>query len=297
MLHSIICKDIALGICLLAIAGGILGFSEYRYHGLKQELSGTKQELAITTSGLQQKITELETTIANENKNLANKLGVEQDKNNSLSSAFSEIKSTVGTLEKLSKTDSELLKKYSKVYFLNEHYIPTALSKIDPKYLYDKNKALEIHLNVYPYLLQLIDAAGTDGKILQVISAYRSFGMQSQLKSAYAITYGAGTANQFSADQGYSEHQLGTTLDFTTREIGSTFSGFDKTPEYAWLIANAYKYGFVISYPDNNSYYKFEPWHWRFVGTALAKRLHDDNKYFYDMDQRDIDSYLVNIFD
>ena len=40
-----------------------------------------------------------------------------------------------------------------------------------------------------------------------------------------------------------------------------------------------------------------EPWHWRFVGVALATRLHNENKSFYDLTQREIDAYLVSIFD
>jgi D-alanyl-D-alanine carboxypeptidase len=86
------------------------------------------------------------------------------------------------------------------------------------------------------------------------------------LKSQYRVTYGAGTANSFSADQGYSEHQLGTTVDFTTPKVGGTLTGFDKTDSYKWLQNNAYKYGFILSYPSSNGYYIFEPWHWRFVG-------------------------------
>ncbi|MEK7495870.1 MAG: D-alanyl-D-alanine carboxypeptidase family protein, partial [Patescibacteria group bacterium] len=73
-----------------------------------------------------------------------------------------------------------------------------------------------------------------------------------------------------------------------------------KTPLQAarlWLTENAYKYGFILSYPKQNTYYRFEPWHWRFVGVALATKLHDGNKYFYDLSQREIDQYLVSIFD
>jgi hypothetical protein len=119
---------------------------------------------------------------------------------------------------------------------------------------------------------------------------------QASLKSAYTTSYGSG-ANKFSADQGYSEHQLGTTLDFNTTKRSSVLSGFDKTPEYKWLTENAYKYGFVISYPKENKYYIYEPWHWRFVGISLATRIHDDNTYLYALDQRDIDTYLINLFD
>jgi zinc D-Ala-D-Ala carboxypeptidase len=206
------------------------------------------------------------------------------------------ISSTVGVLEKLSKTDPELLQKYSKVYFLNENYTPAKLTEIDTKFLYLKETPLQIHSDVWPHLKQLLDKAESDGIDLKIISAYRSFATQAILKSGYKVYYGTG-ANTFSADQGYSEHQLGTTIDFTTKSVGSSFSGFDKTPAYAWLTSNAYKYGFILSYPKNNTYYIFEPWHFRYVGVMLATQLHDQNLHFYDLDQRVIDQYLVNIFD
>ena len=110
------------------------------------------------------------------------------------------------------------------------------------------------------------------------------------------MTYGSG-ANAFSADQGYSEHQLGTTIDFTTDAIGSSFSGFEDTASFEWLMENAHRYGFILSYPDNNAYYQYEPWHWRFVGVDLARDLHRDEKGFYDLDQREIDTYLIKLFD
>ena len=86
-------------------------------------------------------------------------------------------------------------------------------------------------------------------------------------------------------------------MDFTTQVTGSNFVGFDKTDAYKWLLANAYKYGFVISYPKQNTYYSFEPWHWRFVGVALSARLQNENLNFYFLDQREIDQNLVNLFD
>ena len=54
---------------------------------------------------------------------------------------ISNIGNTVGTLEKLAATDEELLKKYSKIYFLNENYRPAKLATIDQKYLYNKDEA------------------------------------------------------------------------------------------------------------------------------------------------------------
>ena len=82
-----------------------------------------------------------------------------------------------------------------------------------------------------------------------------------------------------------------------TTGLGGAFAGFDRTGAYQWLLANAYKYGFVLSYPANNPYYIYEPWHWRYVGVKLSTALHDQNKNFYDLDQREIDQYLADIFD
>jgi D-alanyl-D-alanine carboxypeptidase len=207
-----------------------------------------------------------------------------------------EITSTVGTLDKLSKTDKELLEKYSKVYFLNEHYVPNSLTNIPPDYIYEKGKEMKIHTQVFPFLQAMIVAAKNEKIDLKIISAYRSFGEQGALKTGYTLSYGTG-ANSFSADQGYSEHQLGTTVDFTTSEIGANFNKFKTTDGYKWLQDNAYKYGFILSYPEGNGYYQFEPWHWRFVGKKLAEMLHIEGLHFYDLSQNKIDAYLINIFD
>jgi D-alanyl-D-alanine carboxypeptidase len=183
------------------------------------------------------------------------------------------------------------------VYFLNEHYIPPKLEEIPEEYTYHTDGDPEfIHAQVYPFFKDMLDDALEDGVKLWVISAFRSFDEQRALKGAYTVTYGNG-ANTFSADQGYSEHQLGTTLDFTTENLGGGLTNFETTDAYVWLIENAHKYGFTLSYPKDNAYYVFEPWHWRFVGTELARDLHDDAQFFYDKDQREIDEYLVSLFD
>ena len=208
-----------------------------------------------------------------------------------------QLSGTLGDIEKLSKIDEELLQKYSKVAFLNEHYKPVQLTEIPEEYTYSSHKTLQVHSGIYPYLLDMFNAAQDDGIDLYGFSAFRSFNEQGALKGQYTLLYGAGTANQFSADQGYSEHQLGTTLDFMTKGIGGTLSGFDSTEAYSWMQENAYKYGFTLSYPKNNEFYIFEPWHWRFVGVKLAKHLHKTDQEFYEMDQRDIDTYLISLFD
>lgn len=211
-----------------------------------------------------------------------------------LNEAVASVSQTATYLTKLKDTDEELLAKYSKVYFLNEHYVPRQLAPIDS--VFTNNKSLQFHGQAITFLHALLQRAQAEGLSLVVSSAYRSFDYQSQLKGRYTQTYGSG-ANTFSADQGYSEHQLGTALDFSTQGLGGSLSGFDTTPQYTWLLQNAHTFGFTLSYPQGNAYYVFEPWHWRFVGVALATYLHNHNLHFYDMPQRDIDEYRASIFD
>lgn len=220
----------------------------------------------------------------------------EKKKNDNFEDQIKDISGTVSDLDKLSKTDEELLQKYSKVYFLNEHYIPEKIVEIDKPYLYNETLTKTVHGKVEPYLKDMFDDALADGVKIWVVSSYRSFYEQASLKGSYTVTYGSG-ANTFSADQGYSEHQLGTTLDFTTEGLGGGLNGFEGTAAFTWLQENAHKYGFTLSYPKNNAYYVYEPWHWRFVGEDLAEDLHEKGQFFYDWDQREIDKYLIKIFD
>lgn len=273
-----------------ALAGGAF----YGYHTLETRIHKLDTQLASTTALLESAIAEATNTFSSalqeESRNLKEQLGDFEEQ-------VEDVSDTVGTLEKLSKTDPELLAKYSKVFFLSENYAPARLVEIPPEYEYFEERTMQVIPEVLPFLTRMLDRAKKDGITLYVYSAYRSFDTQGALKGQYTVTYGAGTANQFSADQGYSEHQLGTTVDFITTGIGGSLDSFGRTEAFAWLQENAYRYGFVLSYPAGNKYYVYEPWHWRFVGKDLARDLKDDGKNFYDLDQRAIDTYLISIFD
>ncbi len=254
----------------------------------EKELAGKEKLIVELASRLEMTSEELRETV--------DRLNGEKERNDEMEDEVRELAGTVSDLDKLSKTDKELLQKYSKVYFLNEHYIPQSLKEIDNEWKYDEAKANQLHSKVMPFFERMLEDAKEDGVELWVTSAYRSFDYQSQLKGSYTVTYGSG-ANAFSADQGFSEHQLGTTVDFTARGLNGGLTGFQTTPAYQWLLENAHKYGFTLSYPEGNAYYVFEPWHWRFVGEELAGDLKRENAHFYDWEQRKIDQYLLHIFD
>ncbi len=282
----------SISITLLAIALASTSFAGATlYQKTKKaevEIEKINQELNIAHEGL--------ASLEKSNNDLSEELNQEKNKNNELSSKNSKLDEENEELEKLAKMDKQLLGKYSKVFFLNEHYTPKSLEEIENEFKFDQSETVEILSKVEPFLSDLLEEALDDGVTILIASGYRSFAEQTSLKGSDKFPYGAGTANQFSADQGYSEHQLGTTVDFIVAG-GSLSASFDQTQAFKWLSENAYKYGFVLSYPKGNTYYSYEPWHWRFVGQDLARYLHKKNLHFYDMDQRDIDKYLLEMFD
>uniref|UniRef100_UPI004027E718 D-alanyl-D-alanine carboxypeptidase family protein n=1 Tax=Butyribacter sp. TaxID=2822465 RepID=UPI004027E718 len=113
---------------------------------------------------------------------------------------------------------------------------------------------------------------------LKGVSAYRSYSRQKEIYNRNVSTKGKKKANQVSAFPGSSEHQTGLTIDVSADSIGCALEqSFGKTIEGKWLASNCYKYGFTIRYPkekEDITGYSYEPWHIRYVGKNLAKRLY-----------------------
>ena len=85
---------------------------------------------------------------------------------------------------------------------------------------------------------------------------------------------------RFVAPPGHSQHQLGTAIDFSTWEINYAVQPtFAETEAGRWLEANAWQFGFVLSYTrqgEERSGYAYEPWHYRWIGRDLAAVLQRD---------------------
>lgn len=117
------------------------------------------------------------------------------------------------------------------------------------------------------------NAAQKEGISLRVISAYRSYATQQALFAQYSSVSGEEAANTFSARPGYSEHQLGTTIDFGNNDANDLTKEFENTLQGQWLMDNAHHYGFVMSYPSGKEEitgYIYEPWHYRYIGLKHA---------------------------
>jgi D-alanyl-D-alanine carboxypeptidase len=59
---------------------------------------------------------------------------------------------------------------------------------------------------------------------------------------------------------------------------GELVPAFGDSPTGRWLLANSWRYGFVVSYPEgqtDRSCYSYEPWHLRYFGRELARSIHE----------------------
>lgn len=108
------------------------------------------------------------------------------------------------------------------------------------------------------------DAASADGVTLLLVSAFRSIARQHEIVAAkLARGQSLDDILQVSAAPGFSEHHTGRAVDIGTPDSPALEEVFEQTPAFAWLQANAGRFGFVLSFPrDNACGYLYEPWHW-----------------------------------
>lgn len=126
----------------------------------------------------------------------------------------------------------------------------------------------------------MFDAARNEaGLALASNSAYRSYTYQVGIYGTDVDDLGKAAADKLTARPGYSEHQTGLAIDIGAASGRCSLAEcFETTPEGEWLAAHAWEYGFVLRYPKGLTSitgYDFEPWHYRYVGLDLAKRMHD----------------------
>jgi len=134
-------------------------------------------------------------------------------------------------------------------------------------------------------LTALVKAAKANGTPLVSWSPYRSYKQQVKLFNIYAgwnATKGTysnfDSAINYSARPGHSEHQTGLTIDFVAVGDTGLTSNWEVTKTGKWMANHAWEYGWLMSYPKGKqdvTCYRYEPWHYRYVGRDMAARIHD----------------------
>lgn len=90
-------------------------------------------------------------------------------------------------------------------------------------------------------LQQMYEDAKKEGLEIAVVSAYRSYEDQKEIYDYYFSKYDELTASRLVSTPGCSEHQLGLSVDLTSKDIiGDEDSFFVDTPEYQWVIKHAH---------------------------------------------------------
>ena len=118
------------------------------------------------------------------------------------------------------------------------------------------------------------------GYSIAIKSSYRSYDTQLAVYNEYFAMYDAAYAASLVSIPGSSEHQCGLSVDLTSQSVmDGTYGTFGETSDYNWVEENAYKYGFILRFPENTGARTGatnEPWHFRYVGKEAAKEIHDN---------------------
>ena len=195
----------------------------------------------------------------------------------------------------------------NKVYALGEDHAPENLVSLTCPT--DNGKTVYLESRTAQALYAMLKEMQADGVTdIKVTSGYRSYSYQQQLYLSYLKTekskispdayayFGADYIKtnytdkgltelshedavkvvlSYSAAPGTSEHQSGLCVDFVTSNAGLD-RAFENTEAFSWLIQNAYRFGFILRYPENKTDitgYSYEPWHFRFVGREAATEM------------------------
>lgn len=171
---------------------------------------------------------------------------------------------------------NDLLVLVNKQYKLPSTYAPSDLVKASNSGI-RRGESYYLRNILIPDLSRMVTDSKADGIDLSIVSGYRSYQTQVNTYNYWLNKNNNNVAlvDTFSARPGHSQHQLGTVIDFSSNEIGDRLGDeFANTNANKWLINNAYKYGFVISFPkgyESITGYKFESWHYRYIGTQYAQ--------------------------
>ena len=160
-----------------------------------------------------------------------------------------------------------LVNKYN---YLEKNYIPDDLVSIN-----NMAKMSKVAANAFN---EMVNNAKKEGYTIVGVSGYRSYIYQESLYKKYVAADGVEKADTYSARPGHSEHQTGLAIDVSNGKL--SYTAFEKTEEFIWMIDNAHKYGFIMRYPDDKQQitgYMYEAWHYRYVGKEIANYIKKHN--------------------
>jgi D-alanyl-D-alanine carboxypeptidase len=159
-------------------------------------------------------------------------------------------------------------------YRLDPGYAPTDLVPASSAGLTGSSGTKLVRAIVVEDLAAIGAAWREAGLSVIVESAYRAYGSQAATFDSWVSRLGHAAALVRTARPGHSEHQLGTAIDVTSPGWSGRFGDWAlESAEGAWMAENAWRYGFVMSYPAGSqpeTCFGYEPWHYRWIGRDAA---------------------------
>lgn len=166
----------------------------------------------------------------------------------------------------------DLLTPIDRAHGLLPTWEPEDLVALDPPYVIAEGSPPNlVRRAAADAFVALSDAAfAATGVRVNIRSGYRPFALQCGIFRAEVARQSCVEATRSSARAGFSEHQLGTTVDVAVgwRRLDGA------APIDAWLRDHAHEHGWVLSYPEDSEAitgYKHEPWHFRYLGPDAAR--------------------------
>ena len=110
----------------------------------------------------------------------------------------------------------------------------------------------------------MVDAATFDGVTLLIVSGFRGFEYQARLiRKKLNAGQVVSDILRVNAAPGFSEHHTGRAVDIATPGSRPLTEEFEDSDAFRWLVENAARFGFSMSYPRENPFgFIYEPWHW-----------------------------------
>ncbi len=140
---------------------------------------------------------------------------------------------------------------------------------------------IEVHIDMRDSLLKMREEAKKDGIYLVFLSGYRSINLQNEIFYSLKSIRNQEAAERarVSAPPGYSEHSTGFAIDIgdSTQRETDFETEFENTGAFKWLIKNATKFHFKLSFTKDNKYIDYEPWHWRYEGSIEALKIFESS--------------------
>ncbi|MGM0864875.1 MAG: M15 family metallopeptidase [Bacillota bacterium] len=193
---------------------------------------------------------------------------------------FNDVKVVDG--KQVIQNPSNLLALVNKEYALDE-YKPTDLVRPKVPFVFGNQELEKAYLRkeAAVQLEEMFAEAKSQGILLTAISGYRSYEYQKMLLEREIAQFGEEKAVMAVAPPGQSEHQSGLAMDISSQSNNFQVNiEFADTKEGKWLAENAYKFGFILRYPEDKvsiTQYQYEPWHFRYVGKDAAKVIHEND--------------------